>query len=76
MDGGIGARGAARRVGEPGVGGEGERRGDDGGLYGGGDRGRRNRIGFSLDFSGGGRALKYMLRFRRDRLACGTYLFA
>ena len=52
--------------------------GEDGDAGGSGDCGRakRNAKGLkgSLERSGGWRTLRYMLKFRRARLACGTYL--
>jgi hypothetical protein len=59
----------ARRVGDGGRGGEEVRRGEMGGSSGTADCEERNLIGFRYDFKGGGRTLKYMLKFLRARFA-------
>lgn len=41
---------------------------------GGGDRGKKYEKGFRDVRRGGGRTLKYTLKDRRARFACGTYL--
>lgn len=62
--------------------GEGERRREDGdegdGVDEGDGRGKRKEKGLngSLERNGGWRTLRYMLKFRKARLAWGTYLLA
>jgi len=65
--GGIGARGAARREGDIGKGGEGQRVAGGSGVV--EDWEDTNLIGLRYDLRGWGRTLKYILRFLSERLA-------